>query len=172
MSWPSNGAPLPERETYVSHNDAKNAGSIAVTALLSIYVIYQIVTFYDLPTKSLPGLPFFLAWDLVVLFTPARILAILDNEFQNGSSVGDHRPASTHALKAESLQRIILHRKPSLLNNNQITLPLKVLRTALKSESRLAPPGLGNWDNSCYQNSVIQVRQGVLLRSSKYSFQK
>lgn len=27
-----------------------------------------------------------------------------------------------------------------------------------------APPGLGNWDNSCYQNSVLQVRYEWLQR--------
>ncbi|KAJ5101961.1 hypothetical protein NUU61_004183 [Penicillium alfredii] len=95
-------------------------------------------------------------WNGLVYFTPARIVVALDSRMSTSdSSPSDPSPMSFQS-KSEAMQRIFG------LDNN--TFPfisrsrsLSGLGNALLGNSADAtPPGLGNWDNSCYQNSIIQ----------------
>lgn len=47
----------------------------------------------------------------------------------------------------------------SLLKGISRDTPLRGVSMLMKGISVDTPPGLGNWDNSCYQNSIIQVRE-------------
>lgn len=47
----------------------------------------------------------------------------------------------------------------SLLKGISRDTPLRCVSMLMKGISVDTPPGLGNWDNSCYQNSIIQVRE-------------
>lgn len=81
-------------------------------------------------------------WHVFVRAIPARLLLERSNldSFTRGSSSLGQRNASIHAAKSDALQSV-LH------------------LTAFAPRSKItmyAPKGLGNWDNSCYQNSVLQ----------------
>ncbi|KAI0490608.1 hypothetical protein F4859DRAFT_458541 [Xylaria cf. heliscus] len=103
-----------------------------------------------------------LLWDLVVTVTPARLLYALDHWL--------HPPlfpvpdtilptqSSSYATKNDLLRRILSMDSPKGI--------IKAVAHARKSISSLSnikpkqtthqPPGLGNYDNSCFQNSILQ----------------
>ena len=56
--------------------------------------------------------------------------------------------------KAEAIQRMLGHSPfPNALRKAR---SLSGLETILPVSKETGPPGLGNWDNSCYQNSILQ----------------
>ena len=56
--------------------------------------------------------------------------------------------------KAEAIQRILGHTPfPSVIRKAR---SMSGIEAILPQSKELGPPGLGNWDNSCYQNSVLQ----------------
>ncbi len=105
-----------------------------------------------------------LAWNILVHLTPYKLLTILDKEAQ-AASLGRSKfnKASRHAEKNAIMRRLVGldkggglmgavaqgSRRLSVLSG--INLPL-----IGGGEEDDGPPGLGNWDNSCYQNSVLQ----------------
>ena len=68
--------------------------------------------------------------------------------------------SQTHAAKSEALRRMlgtggnaVLHKMPVEGGMRRASV---FTRPSGGSAALDAPPGLGNWDNSCYQNSVLQ----------------
>lgn len=103
-----------------------------------------------------------LLWDLVVTITPARFLYALDHwlhppVFPVPDSMLPAQSTS-YAAKSETLRRILSMDSPKSLMN--------AVAHAGKSISSLSnfkpgratdqPAGLGNFDNSCFQNSILQ----------------
>lgn len=95
-------------------------------------------------------------WNVLVYLTPSPILVALDSRM----SPSDSSPSSPSGLsfqaKSDSMQRIL-----GLDNNSFPFFPrsrsLSGIGSALLGNNKdTIPPGLGNWDNSCYQNSIIQ----------------
>lgn len=63
-------------------------------------------------------------------------------------------PSGTHAMKSTAL-RELLHIGSSTVSDTTST-----LKSSLPNKASVLsdiPPGLGNWDNSCYQNSILQA---------------
>ncbi|KAJ5719245.1 hypothetical protein N7493_007700 [Penicillium malachiteum] len=118
-------------------------------ALLSIYLLFDR---FGLAPVSLIQL----AWNVLVFLTPSWIIVALDTRMSpSESSPSGYSPMTFHA-KNEAMQRIF-----GLDDNSFPTFrrsrSLSGLGSALLGHSQDAiPPGLGNWDNSCYQNSIIQ----------------
>ncbi|RMD41956.1 hypothetical protein DV735_g3183, partial [Chaetothyriales sp. CBS 134920] len=57
--------------------------------------------------------------------------------------------------KSDALQRMISHSPfPQAIRKVRSGLP--AVDTILRPSAEPGPPGLGNWDNSCYQNSILQ----------------
>ncbi|KAJ5587529.1 uncharacterized protein N7459_003294 [Penicillium hispanicum] len=118
-------------------------------ALISIHLLLEYFGFA--PVSLVQSL-----WNLLVYITPSRVLVALDSRM----SPSDFSPSSPSRMsfqaKSESMQR--------LLGLDANTFPLfsrsrslSGLGSALLGNNQDAlPPGLGNWDNSCYQNSIIQ----------------
>lgn len=121
----------------------------SLIVLLSIYLLLDHLGFA----------PFSLihsAWNVLVYLTPSRIVVALDSRM----SPSDFQPSNPSRLsfqiKSESMQRILG------LDTN--TFPLfsrsrsfsGLGNALLGNNADAVPPGLGNWDNSCYQNSIIQ----------------
>ncbi|KAJ5713074.1 uncharacterized protein N7483_010255 [Penicillium malachiteum] len=118
-------------------------------ALLSIYLLFD---HFGLAPVSLIQL----AWNVLVFLTPSWIIVALDTRMSpSESSPSSYSPMTFHA-KNEAMQRIFG------LDDNSFpafrrSRSLSGLGSALLGHSQDAiPPGLGNWDNSCYQNSIIQ----------------
>ena len=61
-----------------------------------------------------------------------------------------------HASKSNAMRRIFGFGEAGLLNTVQRTRTLSNLGSVFKATPKNSLPGLGNWDNSCYQNSVLQ----------------
>ncbi|EPS32354.1 hypothetical protein POX_d05484 [Penicillium oxalicum] len=125
--------------------------SIGLTFLI-LTCIYLILDYFHLAPISLIGT----IWSTFVYLIPSSILIALDTRM----SPSDTPPSSPARLsfqaKSESLQRILG------LDHNAIPFfsrarSLSGIGGAFLGHSKdVIPSGLGNWDNSCYQNSIIQ----------------
>ncbi|KAI0459896.1 hypothetical protein F5B21DRAFT_201903 [Xylaria acuta] len=103
-----------------------------------------------------------LLWDLVVTVTPARLLYALDHWL--------HPPlfpipdsmllaeSSSYAAKSDVLRKILSMDSPKGIIN-AVAHAGKTISTLSNIKSKQTtdqPPGLGNYDNSCFQNSILQ----------------
>ena len=61
-----------------------------------------------------------------------------------------------HASKSNAMKRIFGLDGAGILNTIQRTRTIPSVGSVFKARPRSNLPGLGNWDNSCYQNSVLQ----------------
>ncbi|KAG5996889.1 hypothetical protein E4U52_005611 [Claviceps spartinae] len=98
------------------------------------------------------------AWDLIVLAIPTPLLSAADNWLN--PSATPKSPPGTHAAKSEALQRIMgLNRTGGMMESvfQARSRALSVTGSVLgfKADPE-RPAGLGNRDNSCYQNSILQ----------------
>ncbi|KAG6152336.1 hypothetical protein E4U37_003980 [Claviceps purpurea] len=97
-------------------------------------------------------------WDLIVLATPTSLLSAADNWLN--PSATPKSPPGTHAAKSEVLQRIMgLNRTGGMMESvfQARSRALSVTGSVLGLKAdRERPAGLGNRDNSCYQNSILQ----------------
>ncbi|MCJ1427251.1 hypothetical protein MMC29_005154 [Sticta canariensis] len=128
---------------------------------LAVLAVYYVLRYLDYPIHLMSGL----AWDSLVYLTPSRLISILDpgaGKTSDDTSEGDSRGSGfmAPAKKSEAMKRILgLHGEgivSRLQHSKGISSIGTMLHAAPNSASSKKPPGLGNWDNSCYQNSVIQ----------------
>ncbi|KAJ3560653.1 hypothetical protein NPX13_g9230 [Xylaria arbuscula] len=104
-----------------------------------------------------------LLWDSIIAVAPARLLYAIDHWlhpplFPVPESTSITTQSSSYAAKSEVLRRILGMDSPNSI--------LSAVAHAGKSISSLSsvkpkqvsdhPPGLGNYDNSCFQNSILQ----------------
>ncbi|KAK3680302.1 ubiquitin-specific protease ubp1 [Recurvomyces mirabilis] len=150
--WPPQQSPLP---------------TSAITILSGIVTLYlahsALVYYFDSPILSPILSPLELVWNALVFLTPQRL--VLDGAKRAELRANDML-AQTHAAKSEALRRVLgmggaaLTHK--LVGGEGIMRGMSGFGAAGGQEedgsgSRSdVPPGLGNWDNSCYQNSVLQ----------------
>ena len=103
-------------------------------------------------------------WDALVFVVPERLLDAIDTP-DNSTNSTTSQPMlraerSRHAVKSDKMRRVLgLDRSggvmSSVLQVRSRALSLTGSVLGLKGESS-SPPGLGNMDNSCYQNSILQ----------------
>jgi ubiquitin carboxyl-terminal hydrolase 1 len=160
-------APYQRRPDYASYDPRlqrettpPSAGASIAYSLVAIYIVHQLLVSFDYPLLSLPEL----AWNALVFVVPARLIltAAKRHELRANDML-----SQTHAAKSEALRRMLgvggatlTHR---LTGGEGIMRKMsgfaggEVLGGGMGMEVMSdAPPGLGNWDNSCYQNSVLQ----------------
>ena len=127
-----------------------------ILVTISVYYLLQYLDYTALPMSEL-------LWNFVVYITPNRLVARLDNTFKESmaeETENDHTSFDSkgHASKSNAMRRFLGLDGSGLLTTVQRTRTLsfssvfKVVAPTLKKTL----PGLGNWDNSCYQNSVLQ----------------
>ncbi|KZZ98395.1 ubiquitin hydrolase [Moelleriella libera RCEF 2490] len=97
-------------------------------------------------------------WDFLVLIVPTPLLVCLDKWLNPG--LGQESAPSTHAAKSEVMRRVMgLDRTGSVMGTaiqargSTRSITSNVLGLRLNQQR---PAGLGNRDNSCYQNSILQ----------------
>lgn len=129
-------------------------GFVLPLCLCLLPVIYQALVLFD---YDLLPLPEFL-WNCLVYVTPSRLLDAAE-EYQ--SPLGISNPAlkhipRTHAAKSQAMRRVLGIDTPGgvIASVAQASRRLSILNISAAGNGR--PAGLGNWDNSCYQNSVLQ----------------
>ena len=127
--------------------------------LAAIPVIYQALYKLDYDLLPIPEL----LWNILVYLVPSRLLDAIERyrsplRIQNPMLRNIPR---THAMKAEALRRILGLDSPEGImgsvaqaGRRRLSTFSGISFTAKGAEGR--PAGLGNWDNSCYQNSVLQ----------------
>lgn len=125
-----------------------------VLVLLLIYHALQYFDYFSLPTSDL-------LWNAFIYLTPLSVISALDARSEpkshQGKKAGYEAPASEqHATKSEAMRRILGLDGTGILTAVQRTRTVSGLGTLFHGRPSGSPPGLGNWDNSCYQNSVIQ----------------
>lgn len=82
-----------------------------------------------------------------LISTPLTMAASLGRRISTSSAGGSSSPGLPKVFGLDS---------SSLLRSPSIASPTRSLASLLRKGASNAPAGLGNWDNSCYQNSVIQ----------------
>lgn len=95
-------------------------------------------------------------WNLLVYLTPPRIVVALDSKTGTLDSTDQSLLAMDFQTKSEAMQRILGVDNTSLYSFFPRSTTFSGLGNAILGNKDNLPPGLGNWDNSCYQNSVIQ----------------
>lgn len=103
-------------------------------------------------------------WDALVAIVPERLLDVLDTPDTSTSNSNSksmlHNDKSAHAAKSERLRRVMgldssggMMASVFQVRNRALSMTGGVLGLKLDGDH---PPGLGNMDNSCYQNSILQ----------------
>ncbi|KAI4168418.1 MAG: hypothetical protein LQ343_006427 [Gyalolechia ehrenbergii] len=148
-----------QRITEELHTRSQNTNAFTTlfSALSLILLAYQ--TFYWLDYPILPMSE--LLWNSAIYATPTKVISALESTLLPSTSdkPGDDAEQSksiTHARKSETMKRLLGLDGTGMLSKVQRAKSLPAVSTLLKSASNGSPPGLGNWDNSCYQNSIIQ----------------
>lgn len=125
--------------------------------ILVLLLIYHALQYFDYLSLRASEL----LWNAFIYLTPLSVISALDARSEprlhQGKKAGYEAPASEkHATKSEVMRRILGLDGTGILTAVQRTRTVSGLGTLFQSRPSGSPPGLGNWDNSCYQNSVIQ----------------
>ncbi|MCJ1317768.1 hypothetical protein MMC15_003095 [Xylographa vitiligo] len=126
-----------------------------ILAFLFFYYILQSLDYY--PLLSIPER----AWNILVYMTPSSVVVALDKRTKTTAEGKLESPESysssrTFAAKSEAMRHFLGLDGASMLSNFQRARSLSGMASIFKAPPKASLPGLGNWDNSCYQNSVIQ----------------
>ncbi|KAL8966180.1 MAG: hypothetical protein Q9183_003487 [Haloplaca sp. 2 TL-2023] len=155
---------LPESHYYVQSivedlraQTQSRTSTAAATTVLLILLAYQLLHWLDYPLLSMSELLF----NSAVRATPSRVLSALESTLvpdttEEARNDAERSASEIHAQKSRSLRRILGLDGDGVLSKFQRARGGNAASVFLPSKINTNPPGLGNWDNSCYQNSVIQ----------------
>lgn len=126
-----------------------------VLIIIVIYCLRQVLKFDPfLPRAGL-------LWDCLVYLTPEKLISLLHPAYntlppKNDGNEGAFLSSSKNcAKKSEAMRKILGFDNTGILKTVQRPRILPAPANMAATPSK-APPGLGNWDNSCYQNSILQ----------------
>lgn len=138
----------------VARSQIASSSATAAYGLLILLGIYYLIHYLDYANVSLAQL----VWNTVIYLTPSSFLALVDKDFRNdeAESPDGGLPSQAYARKSNAMRRFLGLDTPGILTNLQCTRALSDIEGVSGGISTKGPPGLGNWDHSCYQNSVIQ----------------
>jgi len=134
---------------------ASTTVAYGVLLVLAIYYISHHLEYYRL--LSIPEL----AWNCLVFIAPESLILALDKRpttAESGKS-GDTREYSksrTFAAKSEAMRHVLGFNGTGIFTRVQRARKFSGISTVFKAPPSGSLPGLGNWDNSCYQNSILQ----------------
>lgn len=121
---------------------------ILVTAVLT----YTTLLFFGFARTSF----LHVLWNILVHLTPSRIVVALDSKTSKLDSTDKNLLAMNFQAKSEAMQRILGVDNSSVYSFFPRASSFSGFGSALLGNRGSFPPGLGNWDNSCYQNSILQ----------------
>ncbi|KAK1766120.1 ubiquitin carboxyl-terminal hydrolase 1 [Phialemonium atrogriseum] len=133
------------------------------TVLISVVVI-GLAIYYQRASQNGELRPLLeLLWDRFVHIIPARLLYAIDNWLNPPLFPTPmlQTRSRTHAAKSEVLRRVLGMDGPGGIMTSMSQAGRRSLSSLAGGLSGTkgysdTPPGLGNWDNSCYQNSILQ----------------
>lgn len=120
---------------------------------ISVLLGYHLLIYFNL----LPYTFTQAVWHTTVYLVPSRILFALDKKGTDpdtGEFLSTAVNSTKHQAKSQAMERILGLDSSSFFATFPRARSLSGLGSLLGSKD--SPPGLGNWDNSCYQNSIIQ----------------
>ncbi|MCJ1474814.1 hypothetical protein MMC13_003474 [Lambiella insularis] len=131
--------------------------TLAYGALSAIFVYYILLQLNYYPLLPVPEL----VWNVLVYLMPSSLVAALEKRTDSTATdehrhTGNYSDTRTFAAKSQTMRRMLGLDGTGIFTNFQTAKSLSGIRTVFKAQPRGTLPGLGNWDNSCYQNSVIQ----------------
>lgn len=154
MTFNFTGLDMRSTSPYVSWSTATTY--LCLTGLVLFQALHYLG--YQLPTMAE------IAWYSLIYLTPSRLISILDNRAGKSPTEGSSKRSGSwsYTTKSEAMRRALgLNSGEGILNKLQYTKKLPNIGSFFHATSGQGssdkPPGLGNWDNSCYQNSVIQA---------------
>lgn len=94
----------------------------------------------------------------MVYITPSKLVSALDSGFGTAMTQDDNTgfDSKDHASKSKAMRRIFGLDGTGVMTTIQRTRTISNVGSVFKARPSKSLPGLGNWDNSCYQNSVLQ----------------
>lgn len=128
--------------------------SALIYALVTLVLVYLSLGYFGFVPLGVPPA----LWNIIVYLTPTRIVIALDSQMNGktaGSTGDENHPSMGFHAKSEAMQRILGINSGSFSSFLPGTTSFSGFGNAILGRDSL-PPGLGNWDNSCYQNSIIQ----------------
>ncbi|KAJ5458133.1 hypothetical protein N7475_009521 [Penicillium sp. IBT 31633x] len=121
-----------------------------LVALISIPVLLGYLRFVHISL-------FHIFWDLLVYLTPSRIVIALDSRISKSDPESSDWSPLPLQDKSDAMRRILGLDENSFFPFFSRSKPLSIFGNAmLGNTSDATPPGLGNWNNSCFQNSIMQ----------------
>lgn len=140
------------------HLSPTSIPTLVAYGVLFVTVIYYLCQYLDF----YPLLPLAeLLWNCLVFLTPETLISFLHPAYSASPTKQDvneqavSSASKNRARKSEALRKLLGLDGTGILTTMQRTRSLPALGTMMETASK-APPGLGNWDNSCYQNSILQ----------------
>lgn len=134
--------------------------SILVT-ILAIFVTVAYRVARDRAAARGRQIPTFveLLWDAIVYLIPVSVLYTVDrwvNPPLFPIPMLQPQP-TTHSAKSDVLRRILRSDQPGSIVASMSQAGRHAYKSAFSAKSgSCQPAGLGNWDNSCFQNSILQ----------------
>ena len=134
---------------------ASSTVAYGILLILTIYYILHHLDYY--PLLSIPEL----AWNSIVYIIPESLVLALDKRLRTSEAgkvgnTGDYSASRTFAAKSEAMRHVLGLDSTGIFTRVQRARTFSGISTVFKVLPSGGLPGLGNWDNSCYQNSVIQ----------------
>lgn len=138
---------------YPSRTSSTTA-AYGVLILIFIYYVLQYLDYTNLPLTEL-------MWNSLVYITPSKVVSALDSRSgpamaQDAQDDSTGFSSKSHASKSNTMRRIFGLDSTGILTTIQRTRTISNVGSVFKARPSNSLPGLGNWDNSCYQNSVLQ----------------
>lgn len=133
-------------------SEQPSASTTLLYGTIVLLLVHQALIYLDYLVLS----PQEVLWNVIVYFSPAQLL--LDRARRKELETSSGR-SQIHAAKNEALRGLLgtgsstsAQSLPSMAEEGVN----KATSVFTRSNTSDVPPGLGNWDNSCYQNSVLQ----------------
>ncbi|KAL7937092.1 hypothetical protein V8C35DRAFT_294710 [Trichoderma chlorosporum] len=152
------------RQFYARESAVNRINDVAILVTVATLVVTLLAKFYS-PDGSIEGVFSLFGnflWDALVFLLPSPLLFAIDSWMDSSTTrpMRDTTNRSTYAAKSEALRRVMgLDRQDGVMNSvlrartRALSMTGSVLGLKIESDK---PAGLGNRDNSCYQNSVLQ----------------
>lgn len=134
--------------------------SVLISGALIIFTVVYHTWGYSTALGELTNRVCVALWDILVFLTPLPLIRFIDSWVNSSQPMSD-ATADANGTKSDMMRKALgLDRAQGMMSSvfQARTRALSITGSALgfKLDSDPRPPGLGNRDNSCFQNSILQ----------------
>jgi len=131
---------------------ALSPSGILVAIFLGVLVLYKILDTLGFPVFFWLYTRLQMAQDMIPIMALKRLSGASSPDLAGGSELFDHGEQMSKQTHGSNVLQTVFG-----LNSQSFINGVKGMTSSFAKTPSNVPPGLGNWDNSCYQNSIIQV---------------